>query len=47
MSGKPIRRNSKTIGFSEDEYAAIIKAAEKASLYPRQLIMNLIRKRRV
>lgn len=37
------RRNTKNIGFNDAEYAEIVKAAAKAGLYPRQLILLKIR----
>lgn len=45
MSDKPEpkRRNTKMIGFSEKEYKEIITRARRDNLYPRQLIMLLIR----
>lgn len=34
------RRNNKTIGFSEEEYAFLIAKSKKMKLYPRQAILN-------
>lgn len=37
------RRNSKTVGFSDEEYAEIVAMAKKMNLYPRQAIMAKVR----
>lgn len=37
------RRNTKNVGFSEDEYKEIVAKAKKKGIYPRQYIMLLVR----
>lgn len=37
------RRNTKTIGFNEEEYKEILKVAKKMRVYPRQAVMLKIK----
>lgn len=39
------RRNTKNIGFSDEEHKEIVKRAKSEGVYPRQLIMILVRKK--
>lgn len=47
MQSKVVRRNTKSIGFNDAEYAEIKQAAEKEGLFPRQLILIKIRGKHV
>lgn len=40
---QPPRRNTRNIGFSEEEYKEIAAKAQKMGIYPRQYIMFKIR----
>lgn len=44
MNTEKKRRNTKMIGFNDEEYAEIVAKAKKFGLFPRQMIMFKIRR---